>query len=118
LADPFPLPRSYQKSAQSESSPPSRVTKEVGVVIGLLISGIPILGGIGIIGLQNYAWLRKGYWPPLCLLGGLQILFTSSWLTNPRDWLGLQSVLSKISLSVALLAIGYCSFWMAFLAEE
>lgn len=70
----------------------------------LLVALLPI-AGLGIVGLQLYAWLRTGVWLTFSVVDGLKLMFDYQWLANPVDWKGLHSALSNAPLSV-LLVIG------------
>jgi hypothetical protein len=115
--DPFPLARSY-KAQDSRRTEGNAISKTAGTLLGALLAGVPFLAGLILIGLQIYGWLRNGDWQSVSAIDGLRFFSSNPWLLAPQDWIGVHSILSRLPLSVSLLAIGYFFFWAAFMAED
>ncbi len=71
-----------------------------------LVVATSTLTGFAVFAYQSFMYLRNGIWTSISLIDGFSALSSSSWLLDPKDWLGLHSLLDQVPLSVALIAVG------------
>lgn len=75
------------------------------VLTGLLVA----LAGLGVLGLQVFAYLKTGGWKSVSTLSVLSPYFP--WLNNPQSWFGLHDIvrdmLGLLPLSLALVVLGW-----------
>lgn len=75
-----------------------------------------VLAGLGIFGLQIFAYLKSGEWAklPLKMLVVFGPADFESWINHPTNWLGLHKIVNGMlelaPLSLCALALG---IWMA-----
>ena len=77
-----------------------------GAIIYILILGSSLLGGLFIIGMQIFFYLKEGAWNSVSIIDGL-VELNLKWAINPQDWLGLWNILDFLPLSVSLLVLGF-----------
>ncbi len=67
-----------------------------------------VLAGVAVFGLQVFGWLDSGQWTSYPLLDSLGRINQglASWTAYPREWVGLHTALSWVSLSVGLAFVG------------
>jgi hypothetical protein len=111
--------RAAQGLKLSSSGPPvltSDSASEFGNRVAFSFVALLVLAGLGVLGLQIYAWLRSGAWFPFSVVDGARLIFDYQWLVSPVDWIGLHGALSQIPIS-ALLLIGGVGLFFALLND-
>lgn len=82
-----------------------RFATGVVVAAGLLIT----LGGVGVLALQVYGYLKTGVWQSVSLLS-VAVAYVP-WLSNPQSWFGLHVIVRRAAglmpLSLALVLLGW-----------
>ncbi|MGB5257497.1 MAG: hypothetical protein WBN07_13750 [Woeseiaceae bacterium] len=83
----------------------ARFLTGVVVVVGLLIT----LGGVGVLALQVYGYLKTGGWQSVSLQS-VAVAYVP-WLNNPQSWFGLHQIVRRaadlLPLSLALVVLGW-----------
>lgn len=73
----------------------------------------PVLTGIGLFCYQVYIWLRTGEWTAYSVLYGLSYFDNlKEWVVYPTSWIGIHKLLDKIPLSLFLIVVWCCLFFV------
>lgn len=70
-----------------------------------LLGIVCMFGGVTIIAVQVYLYLKQGYWVSYSIIDGL-IEIDPLWQIYPNDWVGLYEICKKIPLNFSLFVLG------------
>jgi hypothetical protein len=90
----------------------------VGQILAYLIGAAATFLGLAVVCKQLYDYLKIGIWTSLNVIDGLSYVSNITWLRSPTDWLGLHDILSKTSLSVALIGLGIAILFFTTIFED
>ncbi|MGS0696112.1 hypothetical protein [Shewanella sp. 0m-4] len=78
----------------------------------LIVAILLLLSGIGLVTSQSYNYLRFGNWEIISVVDGLALI-EFNWAVDPKDWLGVWNILSKIPLSLILCLSSFYAFHLS-----
>lgn len=86
-----------------------------------LVGALLLLASCGVLAWQSIQWLRFGEWPTLPMTYVLALATDAgadSWLSHPREWVGVHKALTWLSLSGALFLAALLSMFCGAVAED
>ena len=75
-----------------------------------MLWGLPMIAGFIVFGDQVYLYLRDGVWIKMSVL--YPFYKDWDWVSSPKDWVGLHSILEEIPLSLALILISIGAIYL------